>query len=84
MTGVGFMIMVTLSYELVKRPKQTRIGRGIDYGKFDQANVCCTGAIERPVSFAGNDIPGVLLASAVKLCYQFWGIYWAKNGCYYQ
>ena len=28
--------------------------------------VCCTGAIERPLSFAGNDIPGVLLASAVR------------------
>ena len=28
--------------------------------------MCCTGAIERPLSFAGNDIPGVLLASAVR------------------
>ena len=28
--------------------------------------VCCAGAIERPLSFAGNDIPGVLLASAVR------------------
>ena len=28
--------------------------------------VTATGAIERPLSFAGNDIPGVLLASAVR------------------
>jgi len=28
--------------------------------------VVATGAIERPISFAGNDIPGVMLASAVR------------------
>ncbi|MEM9755825.1 MAG: 2Fe-2S iron-sulfur cluster-binding protein, partial [Pseudomonadota bacterium] len=28
--------------------------------------VAATGAIERPLSFAGNDIPGVMLASAVR------------------
>ncbi len=28
--------------------------------------IAATGAIERPLSFAGNDIPGVLLASAVR------------------
>ncbi len=28
--------------------------------------VTATGAIERPLSFAGNDIPGVMLASAVR------------------
>ena len=28
--------------------------------------ITATGAIERPLSFAGNDIPGVLLASAVR------------------
>ena len=28
--------------------------------------VTATGAIERPISFAGNDIPGVMLASAVR------------------
>ncbi|WP_372834164.1 2Fe-2S iron-sulfur cluster-binding protein, partial [Puniceibacterium confluentis] len=28
--------------------------------------VTATGAIERPLSFAGNDVPGVLLASAVR------------------
>ncbi|MEL6609216.1 MAG: sarcosine oxidase subunit alpha family protein [Pseudomonadota bacterium] len=28
--------------------------------------VAATGAIERPISFAGNDIPGVMLASAVR------------------
>ncbi len=28
--------------------------------------IAATGAIERPLSFAGNDIPGVMLASAVR------------------
>ncbi|MCY4151120.1 MAG: sarcosine oxidase subunit alpha family protein [Aestuariivita sp.] len=28
--------------------------------------ICATGAIERPMTFAGNDIPGVMLASAVR------------------
>ncbi len=28
--------------------------------------ICATGAIERPLTFAGNDIPGVMLASAVR------------------
>jgi hypothetical protein len=28
--------------------------------------ITATGAIERPLSFAGNDIPGVMLASAVR------------------
>ncbi|MDG1117401.1 MAG: sarcosine oxidase subunit alpha family protein [Flavimaricola sp.] len=28
--------------------------------------ITCTGAIERPLSFAGNDIPGVMLASALR------------------
>ena len=28
--------------------------------------ICATGAIERPLSFAGNDVPGVMLASAVR------------------
>ena len=28
--------------------------------------VSATGAIERPLSFAGNDLPGVMLASAVR------------------
>ncbi|PIL13701.1 hypothetical protein P775_27445 [Puniceibacterium antarcticum] len=31
-----------------------------------QQIVTATGAIERPLSFAGNDVPGVLLASAVR------------------
>ena len=31
-----------------------------------QQTVTATGAIERPLSFAGNDIPGVMLASAVR------------------
>ena len=29
-------------------------------------SVTATGAIERPLSFAGNDVPGVMLASAVR------------------
>ncbi|MGC0225580.1 sarcosine oxidase subunit alpha family protein [Pseudooceanicola nitratireducens] len=28
--------------------------------------ICATGAIERPLSFAGNDVPGVMLASALR------------------
>ena len=28
--------------------------------------IAATGAIERPLSFAGNDIPGVMLAAAVR------------------
>ncbi len=28
--------------------------------------ICATGAIERPLSFAGNDIPGVMLAGAMR------------------
>ena len=28
--------------------------------------VAATGAIERPLSFAGNDMPGVMLAGAVR------------------
>ncbi|MFZ1468251.1 MAG: sarcosine oxidase subunit alpha family protein [Paracoccaceae bacterium] len=33
-----------------------------------------TGAIERPLSFAGNDIPGVMLASAVRDYVVNWGV----------
>ncbi|MEL7114940.1 MAG: sarcosine oxidase subunit alpha family protein [Pseudomonadota bacterium] len=36
--------------------------------------VTATGAIERPLSFAGNDIPGVMLASAVRDYVVNWGI----------
>ncbi|OYW47539.1 MAG: sarcosine oxidase subunit alpha, partial [Rhodobacterales bacterium 12-65-15] len=42
------------------RPKQ-RLWR-IRAGKI----ITATGAIERPLSFAGNDVPGVMLASAVR------------------
>ncbi len=28
--------------------------------------ICATGALERPLSFAGNDVPGVVLASALR------------------
>ena len=36
--------------------------------------VTATGAIERPLSFAGNDIPGVMLASAVRDYAVNWGV----------
>ncbi len=36
--------------------------------------ITATGAIERPISFAGNDIPGVLLASAVRDYVVNWGV----------
>ncbi len=36
--------------------------------------ITATGAIERPLSFAGNDIPGVMLASAVRDYLVNWGI----------
>ncbi|MCH2075491.1 MAG: sarcosine oxidase subunit alpha family protein [Rhodobacteraceae bacterium] len=36
--------------------------------------VTATGAIERPLSFAGNDVPGVVLASAVRDYVVNWGV----------
>ncbi|MFV2052203.1 sarcosine oxidase subunit alpha family protein [Aliiroseovarius sp. YM-037] len=36
--------------------------------------VTATGAIERPLSFAGNDVPGVMLASAVRDYLVNWGV----------
>ncbi|MEM9013192.1 MAG: sarcosine oxidase subunit alpha family protein [Pseudomonadota bacterium] len=36
--------------------------------------IVATGAIERPLSFAGNDKPGVMLASAVRDYLQLWGV----------
>ncbi|MBT3139934.1 sarcosine oxidase subunit alpha family protein [Ruegeria litorea] len=36
--------------------------------------VTATGAIERPLSFAGNDVPGVMLASAMRDYLVNWGI----------
>ncbi len=36
--------------------------------------VAATGAIERPLSFAGNDIPGVMLASAVRDYVTNWAV----------
>ncbi|MEM9435831.1 MAG: sarcosine oxidase subunit alpha family protein [Pseudomonadota bacterium] len=36
--------------------------------------VTATGAIERPLSFAGNDIPGVILASAMRDYVVNWGV----------
>ncbi|MEL6680919.1 MAG: sarcosine oxidase subunit alpha family protein, partial [Pseudomonadota bacterium] len=39
-----------------------------------QRIVTATGAIERPLSFAGNDVPGVMLASAVRDYVDLWGV----------
>ncbi|MEO0914773.1 MAG: 2Fe-2S iron-sulfur cluster-binding protein, partial [Pseudomonadota bacterium] len=39
--------------------------------------VVATGAIERPLSFAGNDVPGVMLASAVR---DYLGLYGVSPG----
>ncbi|MDG2340239.1 MAG: FAD-dependent oxidoreductase, partial [Paracoccaceae bacterium] len=36
--------------------------------------VTATGAIERPLSFAGNDVPGVMLAAAVRDYAVNWGV----------
>jgi sarcosine oxidase subunit alpha len=36
--------------------------------------VAATGAIERPLAFAGNDVPGVLLASAVRDYLALWAV----------
>ncbi len=36
--------------------------------------VAATGAIERPIPFAGNDIPGVMLASAIRDYVVNWGV----------
>ncbi len=36
--------------------------------------ITATGAIERPLSFAGNDVPGVLLAAAVRDYVVNWGV----------
>ncbi|RED12806.1 sarcosine oxidase subunit alpha family protein [Pontivivens insulae] len=36
--------------------------------------ITATGAIERPLSFAGNDVPGVMLAAAVRDYVALWGV----------
>ena len=36
--------------------------------------VAATGAIERPLAFAGNDLPGVMLAGAVRDYLALWGV----------
>lgn len=36
--------------------------------------ICATGAIERMMVFAGNDLPGVMLASAVQAYVNRWGV----------
>ncbi len=37
-------------------------------------NVVATGAIERPLTFAANDLPGVMLAGAVRDYIRLWGV----------
>ncbi len=39
-----------------------------------QQTVTATGAIERPLSFAGNDVPGVMLAAAMRDYLVNWGV----------
>lgn len=41
--------------------------------------ITATGAIERPLSFAGNDVPGVMLASAMRDYVINWGILAGKK-----
>ncbi|MEO1612838.1 MAG: 2Fe-2S iron-sulfur cluster-binding protein, partial [Pseudomonadota bacterium] len=36
--------------------------------------IVATGAIERPLAFANNDVPGVMLASAVRDYIRLWGV----------
>ena len=68
MTGVGvYDHGYFLGYEQLNDHKANKDGPRHRLWKIrSKLIVCCTGAIERPVSFAGNDIPGVLLASAVR------------------
>lgn len=37
-------------------------------------SIVATGAIERPLTFANNDLPGVMLASAVRDYVELWGV----------
>jgi len=57
----------TEKFKLVERHKlgalQWRLRAG---GSKDHANVVAAGAIERPIVFAGNDTPGVMMASAMR------------------
>ena len=56
-----------LVYERVQRPRpDTPTRRATGSGGAGGQVITATGAIERPLSFAGNDIPGVMLASAVR------------------
>lgn len=41
--------------------------------------IAATGALERPLSFAGNDVPGVMLAGAMRDYLQNWGVLPAQN-----
>ena len=68
MTGVGvYDHGYFLGYEQLNDHKANKDGPRHRLWKIrSKLIVCCTGAIERPVSFAGNDIPGVVLASAVR------------------
>ncbi len=45
--------------------------------------VVATGAIERPLTFANNDMPGVMLASAVRDYARLWGVLPGKRAVVY-
>ena len=45
--------------------------------------VVATGAIERPLTFANNDMPGVMLASAVRDYIRLWGVLPGKRAVVY-
>ena len=44
--------------------------------------ILATGAIERPLVFGGNDLPGVMLSSAAHLCKSVWRCA-RQTGCYH-
>ncbi len=45
--------------------------------------IAATGMIERPIAFYGNDMPGVMLASAVRDYVKLWGVSPGKNTVVY-
>ena len=64
-----------LGYERLNDHKPDAIGPRHRLWRIRASHVVtATGAIERPLSFAGNDIPGVLLASAVRDYAVNWGV----------
>ncbi len=45
--------------------------------------IAATGMIERPIAFYGNDVPGVMLASAVRDYVKLWGVAPGRNTVVY-